>query len=78
LWKVLDSESMKIVADGKSPKKGMLIDCIGDFTRSVKEGLPVYRISGGAGFVWVASYDERGRGTLRFAAVDASRLSPQN
>jgi hypothetical protein len=56
----------------------MLIDCIGDFTRSVKEGLPVYRISGGAGFVWVASYDERGRGTLRFAAVDASRLSPQN
>lgn len=76
--KVLDSESMKIVADGKSPKKGMLIDCIGDFTRSVKEGLPLYRISGGAGFVWVASYDERGRGTLRFAAVDASRLAPQN
>jgi hypothetical protein len=76
--KVLDSESLKIVADGKSPKKGMLIDCIGDFTRSVKEGLPVYRVSGGAGFVWVASYDERGRGTLRFAAVDASRLAPQN
>jgi hypothetical protein len=76
--KVLDSESMKIVADGKSPKKGMLIDCIGDFTRSVKEGLPVYRVSGGAGFVWVASFDERGRGTLRFVAVDASRLAPQN
>jgi hypothetical protein len=56
----------------------MLIDCIGDFTRSVKEGLPVYRVSGGAGFVWVASFDERGRGTLRFVAVDASRLAPQN
>jgi hypothetical protein len=76
--KVLDSASLKIVADGKSPKKGLLIDCVGDFTRSVKDGLPIYRISGGAGFVWVASYDERGRGTLRFAAVDASRLAPPN
>jgi len=74
--KVLDSASLKIVADGKSPKKGLLIDCVGDFSRSVNDGLPIYRISGGAGFVWVASYDERGRGTLRFAAVDASRLAP--
>jgi hypothetical protein len=38
--------------------------------------LPIYRISGGAGFVWVASFDQRGRGTLRLTAVDASALPP--
>jgi hypothetical protein len=71
----LDQDSIKILAEGRSPKKGLLIDFIGNFTRSAKEGLPVYRISGGAGFLWAASFDQEGRGTLRFAAVDASGLS---
>jgi hypothetical protein len=70
----LDSESINTLAEGKSPKKGYLVDFIGNFTRSAKEGLPVYRLSGGAGFVWVASADPRGRGTLRFAAIDPSAL----
>jgi hypothetical protein len=78
ILKALDSDSMKILAEGKSLKNGLLIDFVGDFAGSVREGLPVYRIAGGAGFVWVASYDQRGRGTLRFAAVDASRILPQN
>jgi hypothetical protein len=73
----LDSDSVKIVAEGKSPKKGFLIDFIGDFARSAKEGLPVYRIGGGAGFIWTGSVDRDGRGALRFVAVDASRISPQ-
>jgi len=73
----LDQESIKILADGKSPKKGLLIDFIGNFVRSAKEGLPIYRIDGGPGFVWGASFDRKGRGTLRLAAVDASGfLSP--
>jgi S1-C subfamily serine protease len=73
----LDSASLKIVAEGQSPKKGILIDFIGNFARSVREGMPVYRVSGGAGFVWVASYDQNGRGTLRFSAVDASGFMPR-
>src|SRR5262249_38481948 len=52
------------------------IDFIGDFNRSAKEGLPIYRLSGGPGFVWVASFDQKGRGTLRLTAVDASALAP--
>ena len=73
----LDQESIKILADGKSPKKGLLIDFIGNFVRSAKEGLPIYRIDGGPGCVWGASFDRKGRGTLRLAAVDASGfLSP--
>jgi hypothetical protein len=74
----LDNESlMKLVDGGRPTIKGYFIDFIGDFARSAKEGLPVYRLSGGAGFVWVASFNEKGRGTLRFSAVDASAISPQ-
>src|SRR5262249_30121584 len=71
----LDPDSLKALADGRSLGRGFLIDFLGDFTRSAREGLAVYRIDGAAGFVWAASYDENGRGTLRFAAVDASQYS---
>jgi hypothetical protein len=74
----LDRESLERLAEGRRPAaKGYLVDFIGDFARSAKEGLPVYRLSGGAGFVWAASYDQKGRGSLRFSAVDASAISPQ-
>jgi hypothetical protein len=72
----LDRESLERLLEGRRPTtKGYLIDFIGDFARSAKEGLPIYRLGGGAGFVWVASYDQKGRGTLRFSAVDASAIS---
>jgi hypothetical protein len=68
----LDPESIRILAEGKSPKKGLLIDFLGNFVQSAKEGLAVYRIDGGPGFLWAASFDQKGRGTLRLAAVNAS------
>src|SRR5206468_7801828 len=71
----LDQESIKILADGKGPRKGLLIDFLGNFTRSAKEGLPIYRIDGGPGFIWAASFDQKGRGTLRLAAVNVSGFS---
>ena len=70
----LDQESIKSLADRKGLKKGLLIDFLGNFARSAKAGLPVYRIDGGPGFVWAASFDLKGRGILRSAAVDASRF----
>jgi hypothetical protein len=74
----LDKDSIEALAEGRPPTtKGVVVDFIGDFARSAKEGLPMYRISGGAGFVWVASFDRRGRGTLRLTAVDASVLGPR-
>jgi hypothetical protein len=74
----LDNDSIKVFTEGRRPvTKGYFIDFIGNFARSAKEGLPVYRLGGGAGFVWVASYGRKGRGTLRFLAVDASAISPQ-
>src|SRR5262245_22922905 len=68
----LDQESIKTLAEGKNPRKGFLIDYLRDFTRSAKQGLPIYRIDGGPGFIWAASFDRKGRGTLRLAAVDVS------
>jgi hypothetical protein len=73
----LDNDSIKALAEGRRAiTKEYLVDFIGDFARSATNGLPIYRISGGAGFVWVASFDQRGRGTLRLTAVDASALPP--
>ncbi len=72
----LDAESISVLADGRSPRKGFLVDYLGNLTRSAQDGLPVFRITGGPGLIWVASYDVRGRGTLRITAVDTSVLSP--
>jgi hypothetical protein len=69
----LDKDSLKILSEGKSPKQGLLIDFLGNFTRSAKEGLPVYRINGGPGFLWAASFEQKGR--IRTVAVDASALA---
>jgi len=68
----LDANSRAMLARGQSPRKGLLIDFLGDFRKSVRLGLPVYAYRGGAGFVWRAMVDGYGAGRLRFAAVDAS------
>ena len=75
--KPLDSESIAALGKGSSSKNKYLIDLIGNVARSAKEGLPIYRISGGAGFLWVASFGRKGRGTLRLAAVDSSAFDPE-
>ena len=71
----VDPNSVSQLAVGKSPQLGFMIDFIADFQRSARNGLPIYRIDGGAGSVWAASYGQPDRGTLRFVAVDASRFA---
>ena len=66
--------NVEAVADGKNAPSELLVDFLGNVVRSAKEGLPIYRIGGGPGFLWVASFDEKGRGTLRLTAIDASGL----
>jgi hypothetical protein len=73
----LDAASISVLATGKSPGKGLLIDFIGNLRRSAQVGLPVYRLAGGPGFVWSASYGKKGGGAVRSAAVDASAFSPR-
>ena len=59
---------------GTGENPGILIDTIGNPQRSAQLGLPIYRLGGGAGYVWSASWNGRGRGALRMLAIDASRL----
>ena len=43
---------------------------------SAKAGVPVYRLAGGAGFLWVATFDQNGRGVLQYLAIDDSKIEP--
>jgi hypothetical protein len=72
----LDGDAMSILASGESPRKGLLIDFLGNLQRSAQLGLPVYRMSGGAGYLWSGSFDRNGRGHLRILAIDASATTP--
>jgi len=74
----IGQSAMDQIASGQSVRLGIMIDHIGDFQRSAKAGLPIYRLGGGAGYVWAANWDENGRGTLRFLAINASALTAPN
>ncbi len=73
----LNKDEAQRFGEGKRPEAGYYIDFLGNFARSAREGLPIFRIAGGAGFVWVASFDQKGRGVLRFGAVDATAYLPK-
>lgn len=70
----LDPARMAELAAGSGDRPGILVDTIGNPQRSAQLGLPVYSLGGGAGYVWSASWNGRGRGALRMLAIDASRL----
>jgi predicted aspartyl protease len=76
--KQLDAEDVATVASGGTVN-GLLISYLGDLERSAKAGVPVYRLAGGAGFVWAATFNKDGTGVLRFLAIDDSKIqsSPQ-
>jgi hypothetical protein len=70
----LDPARTAELAAGTGDEPGILVDTIGNPQKSAQLGLPVYRLGGGAGYVWSASWNGRGRGALRMLAIDASRL----
>ena len=69
----LEPERRAELAAGTN-RPGILVDAIGNLQRSAQLGLPIYRLAGGAGYVWSASWNGRGRGTLHIVAIDASKL----
>lgn len=66
---------IQTLAEGRSETTEYLVDFLGDYVRSAREHLPIYRFRGGAGFVWVASFDRAGRGMVRSTAIDMSAFS---
>ena len=67
-------ESLVVASGGGHP--GILVSFLGDLERSAKAGVPVYRLAGGAGFLWVATFDQNGTGVLRYLAIDDSKIEP--
>ena len=70
----LNPNDLAVLAQGKSPHIGILIDFLNNFHQSAKAHLPVYKLSGSAGFAWIANYNRQGKGTLRFFAADPSQM----
>ena len=72
----LNATDVAILASGESPHKGILVSFLGDLHRSAKLGAPIYRLAGRAGYLWVATFNQDGRGVLRFLTIDASQIAP--
>ena len=66
----LEAQGVAQLGAGKDVRSGILVDHLGNFRRSAELNLPIYRVAGGPGYVWAASWDRSGTGTLRFFAAD--------
>jgi hypothetical protein len=70
----LNAADVATVASGATVY-GLLVSYLGDLQRSARAGVPVCRLGGGPGFVWAATFNQNGRGVLRFLASDMSKTS---
>ncbi len=70
----LDEAALDALRRGEEIHRGLVADFIGDARKSARDGLPVFSLGGGPGFLWGANFDDTGRGSLRISAVDASEL----
>jgi tetratricopeptide (TPR) repeat protein len=71
----LGYDPLSMLEEGKSPHLGVLVDTLGDLQRSAKQNLPVYRITGGPGFVYAASFGGNNQGHRHILAVDGTQLA---
>jgi hypothetical protein len=70
----LPDSARQVLADGQSPKIGILLDFQNDLTLSAKRRLPIFRVRG-SGYVWVATVSSDGKGKLRFLTIDTYQLA---
>lgn len=70
----LSGGSLDAAVFKKDPDLGMLADPLGDPEQSFQHRLPIYRVAGGAGYVYSASFDSSGQGHRHYAAIDPLQL----
>jgi tetratricopeptide (TPR) repeat protein len=68
-----DDLSDQVSHDAFVRNDDLLLDFLGDLPLSLKAGLPIYRIGGGAGFVYRANLDKNGKGRLHYVASNFSQ-----
>jgi hypothetical protein len=70
----LDETALDALRRGEAIHRGLIADFLGDARKSARSGLPVFSIGGGPGFLWGASFDDAGQGSLRSSAVNVDEL----
>jgi hypothetical protein len=70
----LDETALDALRRGREIHRGLIADFIGDARKSARSGLPVFSLGGGPGFLWGASFDDAGKGSLRSSAVDDNEV----
>src|SRR6185437_8031857 len=73
LDKLSDEEAYPLTI-GMSPGHGLLVDFLNDFTKSARLHLPIYRLVGEPGFVWIATFGKDGKGKLRLLTANPPDL----
>jgi tetratricopeptide (TPR) repeat protein len=72
----LKGGSLDAGRSGKDPDLGMIVYPLGDPALSYQYyDLPMYRIGGGPGYVYSASFDAAGQGHRQYVAIDALQLA---
>jgi len=70
----LDDIALEALRRGEKIHRGLIADFLGDARKSARSGLPVFSLGGGPGFLWGASFDDAGNGSLRSSAVDDNEV----
>jgi TPR repeat protein len=71
----LSDDEIHALLEGQKISLGLLVDYLGNSIRSLQLGLPVYEATGTEGFVYAASWNASGVGTLNFLAAAPSKLN---
>ncbi len=74
----LGSDDIERIRQNMPIQRGFLFDFYDNYKDSSKATSPIYQLTGKAGYVWGATYDDNGRGRLRFVTIDPSALTPSN
>ena len=70
----IDDRAVFDISQGKRLDLGPLINSVGNLKRSAQDHLPIYRIRGGAGYVYSASFGTAARGNRHYVAANGAQL----
>jgi tetratricopeptide (TPR) repeat protein len=71
----VQGDDYDVLANGKNPHLGVLIDLVGNLQYSIEHRLTIYQMTGGAGYVYSASLDASGRGHRHYVAIDPAQIA---
>ena len=69
------SDLLEAIGEGKSPHLGILVDTLGNRALSAQEFLPIYRLIGGPGYVYAASFGGAEKQHRHYVSINASELA---